>query len=407
MNYSTLPFDFQLPSVGVAFTPVSLYAKLRKITDHRGKQGRKYELALILTIAVLAKLCEQNQVRAIAEWSDLRLKKLNAWFGLTLPRLPHHTTWSRILAHAVDPSELTRLLAEFFEQKTTASKLHPPAKLAERGSVLVVLDGKTLRGTIPAGCRNGVHLVAAYLPHKGVVLAQIAVAVGEKANEITVAPKILEELDMGGKVVAGDAMYAQKKLSVAIVKRGGDYLWIVKGNQKGVLSDLEILFEQDEAFADTPGFSPLPTDFETYRTLDKGHGRIEERLITVSSMLKDYTPFPYLAQVFRVESRVTKQGVTTVAVRYGVTSLPREVADPARLLELVRGQWAIENSLHHRRDNTLREDWSQLRRGRANEVNAVLNNTVLGILASKGCKNVASARREYSASPLKAVKLLL
>jgi hypothetical protein len=134
---------------------------------------------------------------------------------------------------------------------------------------------------------------------------------------------------------------------------------------------------------------------------------VEERLITVSSLLKDYTPFPHLAQVFRVESRVTPCLVTTVAVRYGVTSLPREVADPARLLELVRGQWAIENSLHHRRDNTLREDWSQLRMGRAPEVNAVLNNTVLGILASKGCKNVVSARREYSAAPSKAVNLLL
>jgi predicted transposase YbfD/YdcC len=71
------------------------------------------------------------------------------------------------------------------------------------------------------------------VPHKGVVLAQIAVALGEKVNEITVAPKLLDELDLRGKVVAGDALYVQKKLSVEIVKRGGDYLWIVKGNQKG------------------------------------------------------------------------------------------------------------------------------------------------------------------------------
>lgn len=277
MNYSTLPFDFQLPTVGVAFTPHSLYATLLRVTDQRGKQGRKYELALILTIAVLAKLCEQNQVRAIAEWSKLRLAKLNTWFGLNLTRLPHPTTWSRILAEAVDPTELTALLAEFFEQqqRSTSSKTSRAPQITRRGKVLLVLDGKTLRGTIPEGERNGVHLVAAYLPHKGVVLSQIAV--GEKANEITVAPKVLEELDLRGKVVAGEAMYAQKKLSVAIVKKGGDYLWIVKGNQQGVLADIESLFEQAECFAATPGFSPLPNDFETYRPLDKGHGRIEEK----------------------------------------------------------------------------------------------------------------------------------
>ena len=29
-------------------------------------------------------------------------------------------------------------------------------------------------------------------------------------------------------------------------------------------------------------------DFQTARTLDKGHGRLEERIITVSSLLNEY-----------------------------------------------------------------------------------------------------------------------
>jgi hypothetical protein len=47
-------------------------------------------------------------------------------------------------------------------------------------------------------------------------------------------------------------------------------------------------------------------------------------------------------------------------IRYGLTSLPAAAASPERLLALVRGQWAIENGLHYRRDATLREDHSQL-----------------------------------------------
>jgi hypothetical protein len=60
-----------------------------------------------------------------------------------------------------------------------------PSKSPKRGSIQVCLDGKTLRGTIPAGHSHGVHLMAAYLPQQGVVLMQMQV--GEKTNEITTA----------------------------------------------------------------------------------------------------------------------------------------------------------------------------------------------------------------------------
>jgi hypothetical protein len=41
--------------------------------------------------------------------------------------------------------------------------------------VLVVIDGKTMRGAIPNGESSGVHLLAAYLPEEGVVLAKVAI----------------------------------------------------------------------------------------------------------------------------------------------------------------------------------------------------------------------------------------
>ena len=37
-------------------------------------------------------------------------------------------------------------------------------------SQLVSLDGKTMRGTIPKGSKQGVHLLATYLPEEGIVL---------------------------------------------------------------------------------------------------------------------------------------------------------------------------------------------------------------------------------------------
>ncbi len=73
---------------------------------------------------------------------------------------------------------------------------------------------------------QGVHLGAAYQPNEGLVLPQLAVA--QKGNEITIAPKVLEQIELRGRVVVGDAMFAQKSLSVQIVgkpfKNGGQYL---------------------------------------------------------------------------------------------------------------------------------------------------------------------------------------
>lgn len=145
------------------------------------------------------------------------------------------------------------------------------------------------------------------------------------------------------------------------------------------------------------GTSALPNDFRTARTVEKGHGRLEKRTITVSSMLADYSTWPELAQVFKLESqRTDARGTTKTEVRYGVTSLPVHLADPKRLLQLTRGHWGIENGLHYRRDATMREDHAQLRMGHAPEMLAVLNNTVLGLFARQGETNVAHARREFA-----------
>ena len=72
-------------------------------------------------------------------------------------------------------------------------------------------------------------------------------------------------------------------------------------------------------------------------------------------------------------SDLQNQHLRTESV-YGLTSLTRAEADPARLLHFTRDYWGIENGLHYRRDVTLQEDATRIGDARPAQVWASLNN---------------------------------
>ncbi len=94
-----------------------------------------------------------------------------------------------------------------------------------------------MRGTIPAGIRQGVHLLSAYAVTTGNMLAQEAVAT--KENEMVAAPRLLRRRDLRGTIISGDAMFAQRTLSTQVVEDHGHYCWIAKENQPTLLDDLQ------------------------------------------------------------------------------------------------------------------------------------------------------------------------
>ena len=226
MQYSTIPFEVKLPDQpDFSFDVHALRVCLEKLLDKRGCKGRIYALAPLLTIAPLAKLAGHNQIRAVAHWhpmgTRLRARALTNLFDLPHLTMPHHTTWSRILGEALDINLLETEIADFFAKQLSS-------QVPARGSLVLAIDGKALCGTIPGGETRGRYLMAAYLVGYGVVLAQIEV--GCKENEIVAAPKLLEQLDLTGMVVVGDAMQCQRELSVKVVSKKGDFLWFLKEN---------------------------------------------------------------------------------------------------------------------------------------------------------------------------------
>jgi predicted transposase YbfD/YdcC len=371
----------------------SLYAHFKKLRDQRKARGMRYPLAEVLTLITLAKLGGEDGPTGMAEWLAHRAESLGAALGLEWETMPHRVTISRILGQAVEVEEFEQVLQRYFDGQAQMSQ-----------AVVIAIDGKTLRGTIPAGQTQGVHLLAAYLPEEGLVLMQIEVET--KANEIVAAPKLLHYLDIRGKVVIGDALHTQRNLSIEVVTAQADYLWIAKQNQPELRATIAHLFEPEPV---TPGFAPTQTDFQTAVTLNKGHARLERRTLTSSAMLKDYLDWPYLEQVFKLERRFINlsTGLVTLETHYGLTSLTSAQAGPERLLALQRTYWGIENGLHYRRDVTLKEDRCRLKIGHAARIMATLNNLVLALILRQQFDYLPQARRRFAAHPLEALHLIM
>jgi predicted transposase YbfD/YdcC len=261
-------------------------------------------------------------------------------------------------------------------------------------TVLVSIDGKTMRGTIPTGQTQGVHLLAAYLPEEGVVLMQISV--GTKENEISAAPKLLAALDLKGRVVCGDAMFTQRTISVQVLAQGGDYIWFLKDNQPTLKADVEQFFVPPR---DVPGWKAPVMPQEQACSIQAGHGRIEKRILTVIPDEAGYLDWPGAAQVFKLERTVTQETTqkTTQETVYGLTSLPPSRTSAQQLLEMTQQHWGIENGLHYRRDVTLEEDATRIMGDKRAETMAILNNFIIGLTSKLGFRNLASAQRTFDA----------
>lgn len=343
---------------------------------------------------MLAKLAGEDKPRGIAQWVRARAAWLVKTFGLARPDLPCANTYRRTLSRPATAEALEAQVESYLAQlPAAASGTH------------LALDGKTVRGTIPTGESQGLHLLAAYVPAPGRVLRQVAV--DGKENEISAAPRVLEGLDLQGKIVTGDALLAQRALSRQGVAAGGDYVWTVQDNQPTLRADIAELFEPTAPLA--KGFNTGPTDFRRAQTVGTGHGRIETRVLTTSSLLGGLHDWPGLAQVFRLErtTRLVAVGTTRHEVAYGITSRSAQAASPARLLDLVRQHWGIENGLHYRRDVTFHEDAGRTMTWPLAHALAAIHNLLLGLLPHTGQRDLAQARRHFAAHPDDALRLLL
>ena len=167
----------------------------------------------------------------------------------------------------------------------------------------------------------------------------------------------------------------------------------MKRNQKSLHEDIQVRFSDAEA---VKKMLVLPD-------VDGGHGRIEERIATVShdvGWLQERHGWPGLKAIGMIETfrerkeRSGRPGRQDRSVRYFIMSA--EIT-PERLLKLTRSHWKIENSLHWVLDVVMNEDQLRNRTLNGPECLAALRRIALNIVRLMDDKNTLKGRMQIAA----------
>ena len=174
----------------------SVYRAFEQVKDGRGKKGKRYPLALLLTLLLLGKLAGETKLDGIIDWINERhkeIKKLLNW-----PKgFPVSKTYIDALAKC-DHHEIAQVIAQVIVKARAAeqcdeepSRLVAQKALSEASLMQTAVDGKILRGTLKHGREDQppVHLLSFYECESGIVLDQFVVT--SKNNEESARPRHL------------------------------------------------------------------------------------------------------------------------------------------------------------------------------------------------------------------------
>jgi predicted transposase YbfD/YdcC len=351
------------------------------IEDPREPWRVAHPLPEVLLLVVCGTIADCDDYEAIAEWGEGHLGFLRRF-------LPYHhgvpgARWLTLLMNRIDPA----LFSACFTAWVRESWPDRPE--------LVAIDGKTSRrshnraaGTAP------LHLVSAFATTGRLVLGQEAVEA--KSNEITAIPLLLDRLAsagaLKGAVITIDAIACNATIAAAIKDAGADYLLAVKANQPTLQSEIETFFKD----------APAAT-LDRAADLDKAHGRLEQRTVTVAHEL-DWLDgdrrfpgelrLPDAATIIRVAATAELKDRRRSETRYYISSklLTAEAAAQA-----VRQHWGIENCLHWVLDVTFGEDQSRLRTGHGAKNMAVVRHFAINLVRTAKDKKSIKLRRKRAA----------
>ena len=344
----------------------SLHKAFLSLQDPRVNRRKRHELSDIIILSILAVLSGAESYDSI----ELYGKENYDFLKQILPLrngIPSHDTINRVF-QMLNPAQFERCFISWVQSTKEDGTL-------ER---VIAIDGKTSRGSKDSfHGKSPLHSVHAWSVENGICLGQMEC--GEKTNEITVIPKILDLLEIEGSIITIDAMGTQRKIAEKIIDKKGDYILSVKGNQGSLEEEVKATCQRNRPVSDTTA-------------VEKGHGRIETRRCEVfeKGLIVDFeNQWKNLTTVIKITATREFKGKTETQERYYISSLNTE----NDFNKFIREHWCVENNLHWVLDMVFREDEQRKRARHAAKNFAIVRKIALNLLKKdKGKESLRSKR---------------
>ena len=349
---------------------MNLFERFEVLEDPRDKKGKKYKLIDILIMTIYGLLCGLKDFTNIADFMKLKedyfTKLLNLENGT-----PSHDCLSDLYA-SIDPKQFMKIFIEWtkdiLEKKTGK-------KISIDGKAIKSATDKINNGNIP-------YIVSAFIGEIGLSIGEVKV--DDKSNEITAIPELLDLLDIEGATITIDAIGTQEDIVNKIVNKGGHYVLPVKDNQRILKKEIKSQFDSYNNLLGNP---------EVFHksTVDKDHGRIEEReyyLTYNTSKITDKEKWNTVNAVAYMRVTRTERDETTITDNYYIIDNKIEID---KLIDAIRDHWNIECGLHWRLDVILDEDHSTNKVGNSIENLSIIRKIIF---------NLASLDNRFGKVPL-------
>lgn len=349
---------------------MNLFERFEVLEDPRDERGKKYKLIDILIMTIYGLLCGLKDFTNIADFMKLKedyfTKLLNLENGT-----PSHDCLSDLYA-SIDPKQFMKIFIEWtkdiLEKKTGK-------KISIDGKAIKSATDKINNGNIP-------YIVSAFIGEIGLSIGEVKV--DDKSNEITAIPELLDLLDIEGATITIDAIGTQEDIVNKIVNKGGHYVLPVKDNQRILKKEIKSQFDSYNNLLGNP---------EVFHksTVDKDHGRIEEReyyLTYNTSKITDKEKWKTVNAVAYMRVTRTEQDETTITDNYYIIDNKIEID---KLIDAIRDHWNIECGLHWRLDVILDEDHSTNKVGNSIENLSIIRKIIF---------NLASLDNRFGKVPL-------
>jgi len=331
------------------------------LPDYRRNQSRVLYPVWYLSLVVLCGFfCGCNTIEEIADYADLQEDWFSSLLGEKVLAPSHGALWWFLVK--TPAGALKSYIQKWFRKI--------PGALRDQ---LLAIDGKRLRG---ANFLDHItHVVELFAAEDRLCLA--VEKVPDKTVEKSTLPVILEQVDVEGAIISGDAHFTVPESAELIVDAKADYLLAVKDNQPSLCAEMENFFDQAHAVE----WDEVPHSF--HQEIDKGHGRIETREVRVVEDL-DWLPnaskWKNLACLIEVRSTRQKIGsASNEAFRRFYISSRR--ASAKYFAKWVRQHWSIENKCHWIADVIFEEDDNLMDRGHSAENMGLFRRLAMNIAA--------------------------